>query len=343
MNNPLSATEAVLVTKRENLIYLTGFDGEGFVVLTAKKKYLCTDQRYWIRAKKVKGFELIDRAQDVKKTLRVSLKSIMTFLFEEETLSVAGLKRWRRILPGKQWKPGKGYVEHLRLVKSTVEMRKLQKAGRVANECLVRTLKQVRAGKTELDIKRILLRYIAESEAQGPSFDPIIAFGENAAVPHHVSTTKKLTRDDVVLIDMGVKYADYCSDMTRTFFIGHPRPEIAGMFELVRAAQKEASMAVRAGVRIRYLDEIARSVMGEEAQFFTHSLGHGVGLEVHENPSVAGKNDQLLEEGMVVTIEPGIYKEGIGGVRIEDTLLVTKKGSTNLTPFPKHPDIMRYR
>ena len=105
------------------------------------------------------------------------------------------------------------------------------------------------------------------------------------------------------------------------------------------AAQREAARAVRAGVKIRYLDEIARSVMGDEAKYFTHSLGHGVGLEIHEAPNVTGKNDQRLEAGMIITIEPGIYKEGVGGIRIEDTLLVTRKGSINLTRFPKKPRI----
>jgi Xaa-Pro aminopeptidase len=146
-----------------------------------------------------------------------------------------------------------------------------------------------------------------------------------------------------VLIDMGVKYKGYCSDMTRTFFIGKVRPELKGMFQLTKEAQKEAAGAVRAGVKIRFLDEIARSVMGEEAKYFTHSLGHGVGLEIHEAPGVSGGNEQKLTEGMVITIEPGIYKEGIGGIRIEDTMVVTKSGSQNLTRFPKHPDLGRYK
>jgi Xaa-Pro aminopeptidase len=345
MNN-ISSTEAYFVTKPENLVYLTGFDGEGFVVLTKKKGYVCTDQRYWILAKNVKpkDFELLDRAdKKMKEYLKKELRAVKLMKMEEETLSVAGLKRWKKFFGGKKWSNGEGYVEKLRLEKSSKEISALRMAGKIGDAVMAKTLNAVRPGKTELEIKTVMQKTIADSAAEGESFDPIIAFGENSAVPHHVSTDKKLGKDDVILIDMGVKYKGYCSDMTRTFFIGKPRPELKGMFQLTKEAQKEASGAVRAGVRIRYLDEIARSVMGEEAQFFTHSLGHGVGLEIHEAPVVSGGNEQKLTDGMVITIEPGIYKEGIGGIRIEDMMVVTKSGSTNLTRFPKHPDLMRYK
>jgi Xaa-Pro aminopeptidase len=170
----LSSSEAYLVTKPENLIYLSGFNGEGFVILTKKQNFVCTDQRYWILAKKVKpkDFELLDRAdKNMKKYLRKVLRGVTTLKIEEETLSVAGLKRWKKFFGGKKWAHGDGYVEKLRLEKSHKEIRALKTAGKIGDAVMAKTLKMIRPGKTELEIKRVMQKAIADSDAEGESFD----------------------------------------------------------------------------------------------------------------------------------------------------------------------------
>jgi Xaa-Pro aminopeptidase len=354
MKLEIDSQTAHLITKQENIVYLTGFKASfAVLILTPKKWYLITDQRYMIKArrlsmlrssramqdKKVKRLEILDVATDWLETIDRELKGVNTIFFEEEHLTVSGLQGWKKKITHASrkihWKEGNGFVEKMRLVKSESELKKLEKAGAIADKAFATVVKELKVGVTERYIHNRLVEEIRRV-TEDISFEPIVCFGVSSASPHHESGKRRLKQNDVVLIDMGAKFEGYCSDMTRTFFFGkRPNAELMRMLELTLKAQKEAAKMVKVGVKISDLDAKAREVLGEYDRYFTHSLGHGVGLEVHEGPSVSGKSNVRLEEGMVITIEPGIYKEGLGGIRIEDTLYVTKTGSVNLTRYPK--------
>ncbi len=332
----LDPASAVLVTKPEHVFYLTGFSGEGFAIATAKKTLLATDMRYWILAKEVKKKEvkLFKLAWPWEERIREELKAVKTMIFEEDHLTVEGLSRWKKRLPGKQWKENKGMLKKLRLVKSPEELRRLREAAQIGDLVLKKALKALRPGVTEKSVANLLRQY-AHEFGDGVSFDPIVAFGKNAAIPHHHSGQTKLKKDDMILIDEGAKYRGYMSDMTRCFQAGNGIPEVVRMYELLFQVQKKTVAMVKPGISVRELDKAARTMLGKEDKYFTHSLGHGVGVEIHEDPPVSSRCNTVLQAGMVITIEPGIYKENLGGVRIEDTLIVTKTGCEVITKNTK--------
>ncbi|MDP3975938.1 MAG: M24 family metallopeptidase, partial [bacterium] len=248
----------------------------------------------------------------------------------------AELKRWRKILPKRTWKESDGALRKLRLMKRPDELECLRRAAAIGDQILRKVLKQMKPGVTEKTMANLFRRY-SDELADGVSFDPIVAFGSNGAVPHHHSGEAVLKKNDAILIDQGVKYRGYMSDMTRCFFVGEGIPAVRKMYEQLLEAQRAGVNMVRAGVKISDLDRSVRALLGEDDKYFTHSLGHGVGLEIHEDPSVSGRTELILEAGMVITIEPGLYKPGIGGVRIEDTVIVTEAGCEVMTKSSKNP------
>jgi len=335
-------SEATLVTKPEHIFYLTNFDGEGFVIIDEHGMTLATDQRYWLLAKKVKkpGVKLLDLKHGWSEDFSLNFIHVRTVHFEEEHLTVAALAKWEKILHGRIWKRSEGYVRNIRLIKREDELKKLRMAAALGDKVLKKVLPMIKPGVTERHIANLLRQYSNEY-ADGTSFPPIVAFGKNGAFPHHHSDDTKLKKNDAILIDQGVKYQGYMSDMTRCFSIGKGIPVIRKMYDELLVAQQAGVNMVRAGVKIHDLDTAVRGLLGKENKHFTHSLGHGVGLEVHEDPGVSGRNETILKAGMVITIEPGIYKAGIGGVRIEDTVIVTEDGCEVITRSLKKPVILR--
>lgn len=331
-------SEAYLITKPEHVFYLTNFDGEGFVIVDEHGITLATDQRYWLLAKKIKksGVKLFDLKSGWSEELSLNFIHARTVHFEEEHLTVAALTKWENMLPGRIWKKSEGYIRKVRMIKREDELEKLTMAASLGDKVLKKVLPMIKPGVTELHIANLLRQYSHEY-ADGVSFPPIVAFGKNGAVPHHHSDGTKLKKNDAILIDQGVKYKGYMSDMTRCFFIGKGIPAIRKMYDQLLVAQQAGVNMVRAGVMISDLDAAVRALLGKENKYFTHSLGHGVGLEVHEDPGVSGRSDVVLKEGMVITIEPGIYKAGVGGVRVEDTVIVTKNGCEVITRSSKNP------
>jgi Xaa-Pro aminopeptidase len=332
----LKASEALLITTPEHIAYLTDFDGEGFVVITKKEIMLATDQRYWLLAKSVKkkSVKLFDIKGSWPEKLREHLKSTKTLYFEDEHITISELKRWKRILPKRKWKSSESAIRKQRLIKNGDELDKLRMAAKIGDKVLNKVLKHLKPGVTEKQIANLFRQYSNEL-ANGVSFDPIVAFGVNGAVPHHHSGNQKLKKNDAILIDQGVNYQGYMSDMTRCFFIGKGIQAVQEMYENLAKAQQAGVNMVRPGVKISDLAVAVRAMLGKEEKYFTHSLGHGVGMEVHEAPGVSTRSDVILEPGMVITIEPGIYKAKIGGVRIEDTLVVTEGGCEVITKSTK--------
>jgi len=331
MMNPKART-AYLVTKPEHIFYLTDFDGEGFVVVTKKETLLATDLRYWERAKKIKrrGVKLFEISSGWPARLDKHLSTLDEVLFEEDHLTIADLKRWKKILPKRSWKESQGVLRKMRLVKSEPELDKLRMAAKIGDQVLKKLLPELVPGVTEKGMSN-RFRQLSNELADGVSFDPIVAFGKNAAIPHHHSDGTKLKKNDAILIDQGVNYRGYMSDMTRCFFIGKGIPAVEAMYDQLMKAQHASRNMVRAGVKISDLAQATRALLGKDAKYFTHSLGHGVGLEIHEDPGVSTRSEVTLKEGMVITIEPGLYKPGIGGVRLEDTVIVTKDGCEVIT------------
>ncbi|MDP2690902.1 MAG: Xaa-Pro peptidase family protein [bacterium] len=327
---------AYLVTKPEHVFYLTNFNGEGFVVAMPNSMILATDQRYWLLAKKVKknGVRLFDLKNGWPAQLDKLLSEVKTLVFEEDHLTISGLERWKKTLPGRQWQHSKGMIRNLRLVKTADELEKLRKAADLGDRILKKLLPEFKPGVTEKQMAN-RFRQLSDEMADGVSFDPIVAFGVNGAIPHHHSGSTKLKKDDAILIDQGVKWKGYMSDMTRCFFIGKGIPAVQEMYNQLLKAQQAGVNMVRPGINIRDLATSVRALLGKEAKYFTHSLGHGVGLEIHEDPGVSIRTDLELKEGMVITIEPGLYKPSIGGVRIEDTVIVTEDGCEVITKSSK--------
>lgn len=331
-----------LITHTTNLHYLIGFTGTAGFLIMGKKNYFFTDFRYEATAAKLLKesksrvpFEFIKIDSNLKEILKKKLGKAKTIEFESNHVTVAELKRWKDLLKGHKLVPMKKTIEEIRWCKDENEVKLLKKSQKINAEVFKRIRAMIKPGHSELEIAWQIRAIGYELGAEDISFEPIVAFGNHSASPHHQNTTRKLKKRDIVLIDMGMKYKGYCSDMTRTFFIGKPSEEEAMVYDLVLQAQLAGITATKAGVKASSPDKAARKIMGDMAEHFGHSLGHGIGLDVHEYPGVSTRSKATLKEGMIVTMEPGIYLPGKFGVRIEDMGRVTKTGYENFTKVDK--------
>lgn len=328
-----------LITHLTNVRYLIDFTGTYGFLLLGKKNYFFSDFRYrgfaleLEKSKTRVPFKFIQLDKDFEKTFRKLAGKKLEF--EADHLSVNELAAWKKRFKGIFFVPQKSTVEDLRLLKDKEEIKYLKKSQQINEETLKKVIKLFKNGVTEQELAWKIKVIGHDLGAEDISFEPIVAFGPNSATPHHQNSTKKLKMGDLVLIDMGMKYKGYCSDMTRTLFTKKPTAEQENVYFKVLEAQELAIQALKAGVKCSKLDEIARDSMGEDAQHFGHSLGHGIGLDVHEAPNLSSRSKDILKENMIVTVEPGIYLPGKFGVRIEDMGRVTKTGYENFMKFEK--------
>jgi len=227
-------------------------------------------------------------------------------------------------------------IEKIRSVKSDREIGLVKESIRIAEKCLEEALLKVKPGIREIDVEALLTKSAIEHECT-LAFKPIVASGPNSAYPHHISTRRRIERGDVVVIDFGVRYRCYCSDITRTLVVGSPSQEIKNMIEAVAEAHIEAASKVKVGAYTSDVDRVAREVLKKYGldKYFIHSLGHGIGVECHERPSISPISEEKFESGNIITIEPGIYFRGRFGIRIEDDYLVTESGIQRLTSIPQ--------
>jgi len=328
-----------LITHLPNLQYLIEFTGTSGFMLLGKKNTFFTDFRYRGFAEQLEKsktripFQFVEMnknfAQELKKRAGKKVE------FEENHLTVEDLRLWKKRLPGVNFSPMKNPIEDLRLLKDQEEIKNLKKSQLINEETLKRIKNLLKKGQTELEIAWLIKIIGHELGADDISFEPIVAFGPHSATPHHQNSTAKFKPGDVVLIDMGMKVKGYCSDMTRTFFTKTPTAEQALVYNEVLKSQEVAIRALKAGVKCAKLDELSRKSMGPFAEHFGHSLGHGIGLDVHEAPNLSSRSTDTLKENMIVTVEPGIYLPGKFGVRIEDMGRVTKTGYENFTKAEK--------
>ncbi|MFN5598658.1 MAG: M24 family metallopeptidase [Gemmatimonas sp.] len=336
--------DGLLVSSLPNIRYLTGFSGSNALLLvTALECVLLTDFRYEAQvADEVRGGA----------TIRIEPTNLWAGLWPT-IAGTAGVERvgfesahllhrdFARLLEQGsrwQWRPTADLVETLRAVKDADEVARIERAVGMAERALQRTLKQVHPGLTETAVAGVLERCLRDEGSEAFPFPSIVASGPRSALPHARAADRVLQTGDFVLLDFGAVADGYCSDITRTVILGPPSDEQRDVYEIVREANVRASGAVRVGLRGMAADAVARDYIADRGygDAFGHSLGHGIGLEVHEAPRLARSVEAPLAAGMVVTIEPGIYRPGWGGVRIEDDVLITETGGRVLSHFPRH-------
>ncbi|MEK9166777.1 MAG: aminopeptidase P family protein [Patescibacteria group bacterium] len=330
-----------LINNLQNVKYLARFSGSNGFLILGKKNYFFTDFRYKDIAKELEKsktrikFEFIEIDKNLTENLKKVLRNSKNISFESNNMTVDELSMWKKRLKGFKFTKLENTIEDFRKIKDKEEIEKLKISQKINEDVLEEVKKLLKPGITELEVAWKIKSIGHDMGAQDISFEPIVGFQENSAVPHHQNTDRKLKNNELVLIDMGMKYQEYCSDMTRTFFFGKGSSEQHTIYNLVLESQLAGIKAIKAGVKAQKVDEISRKVMGEFAEHFGHSLGHGIGLDVHEAPSLSSRSKDTLEENMIVTVEPGIYLTGKFGVRIEDMGRVTKTGYENFTKAPK--------
>lgn len=342
----LQQIDAVLITHLPDVRYLCGFTGSNAALaVTAKRAAMFTDGRYTAQAKEeTEGARAVIAKKSALGEACVWLEAsgVAHACFDPAQTTVARLGGMRDALDkGKRrgfFQPlEKPLVSDLRLVKDADELLLMEKAALLGCNLFAAVLPHIQAGVVETEIAADLEFFARSLGAEGMSFETIVASGKRSALPHGRATSARLPRNGFVTLDFGVILKGYCSDMTRTVYVGKPANRERSAYDAVLEAQEAAVEAVRPGATCGEVDEAARGVLRKAglAEYFTHSTGHGVGLEIHESPRVAEGQDFVLAPGMVITIEPGVYMEEKFGIRIEDMVAVTKDGGKILTPAPK--------
>ncbi len=337
--------EGFLVTDLKNLNYLTGFDGEGFALIEASgKNYLLTDSRYTEQAQKESpNFKILTDEPNKKDARILALKKIIAkskikkIAFESNNLSYADFKKYSDSFDSIEFLPTENIIEQIRMLKDKEEIIKMKKAAQITTESLKDVFEIIKPGVRELDIASELAYTIRKKGAQKESFDIIVVSGKRSSLIHGKPSEKKILEGELIIVDVGANYQNYNSDITRTVIMGKENKKQKEIFSIVSEAQKAALEFLKPGIRCKEVDSVARDIIVKKGygEYFGHGLGHGVGLDIHELPRVSFIDDTVLLPGMVVTIEPGIYLPEVGGVRIEDSVLITESGYEILTWFPK--------
>ncbi|MBI4655673.1 MAG: aminopeptidase P family protein [Elusimicrobia bacterium] len=324
--------DAMVVTRPFELGFLTGFHLEGYMLLISRldaRAYLPKMLLEHFRSKVdfVKAFAPDSIMDEVISTIN-SCKLRKT-AFEPETETYPRGVFWRK----KGLIERKGLTAALRKIKEGAEIEAVRKSCAIASRAFKIMKPRIKPGRTEISICLEIEDIMQSFGAKGPSFNIIIGSGPNSALPHHETSARTVKNNEPVLVDFGCLCDFYCSDITRAFFIGRPPAEYLKIYSIVKKAQEKAVARVRSGVRAKDIDKTARDCISDAGygQYFIHGTGHGIGLEIHEAPSLNSKSEDILKEGMTVTVEPGIYLPGKFGVRIEDSVLVKKTGCEILT------------
>lgn len=331
---------ALLVTNGTNVRYLTGFAStNAWLLAEAERTFLLTDGRYAEAAKTVAGVEVIQAEADLARDLRDRLPSFALAAVGFEAAHVSYATYAVLGESGIDLVPTRMAVEELRTVKDDAELDAIRRAALILNDTLELLASTAVIGKTEAEIAWWVERTLRELGAEAMSFDPIVASGPNAALPHHHPGPRVIQPDEILLVDAGCKVDGYCSDCTRTFATGSLPATLERAYETCREAQARSLEAVRAGVACRDADAVARGYIRELGYEVVHSLGHSVGLDIHEYPRLTDTSEDTIAPGNVLTVEPGVYLPGLGGIRIEDLVVVGPDGLEILTPVTK--DLLR--
>ena len=322
--------DGIIINNLKNVYYLTGFWGSnGTVFISRDRQILVTDARYIIAAKQeVTGFEIFAKIAKDMGLSRIG--------FEDE-ISVSYYHRMQVAFEGLELIPQTQFVEALRMIKDETEIATIRKACSISDQAFQDALEFIKPGKTEIEIANFLDFRMRELGAAGLSFDTILASGINSSKPHAHPMHKPVELGEAITMDFGCLYEHYVSDMTRTIYLGHVSDEQAEIYNTVLKANQALIDQAKAGLGFRDFDKIPRDIIVEAGygQYFTHGIGHGIGLDIHEEPYFSQTSKEVIKTGMVLTDEPGIYIEGKYGVRIEDDILITDTGCELLTLAPK--------
>ncbi|MHC4123253.1 MAG: M24 family metallopeptidase [Planctomycetota bacterium] len=331
--------DCIIITKPANVTYVNGFSGDdSWSIITSKKSYLLTDSRYTEQAKKqCRCCKIIEWknpiAREVAKLLNKQ-KSVQKIAIES-SCSISIFKCLRKILKTRL-KTISNTIESIRGTKDNSEIKSISAAANIAANAFRETVKHLKSGISENELAGILDFETRKLTATN-SFETIVAFGANASQPHHHPNSRKLRKNDTALIDFGVKYKNYCCDLTRCFIVGKSTALYLKAYETVKKAHDTALKMIKDGIEIKKVDSAARKIIKDSGlPVYGHGTGHGLGLEVHEQPILSSKSKGKLCSGMVITIEPGIYIPGKLGIRLEDDLLVTQNGCETLTKSCPH-------
>lgn len=330
----LAADEAYYITEENSVRYYSGFAGEGRLLVTAEACILFTDSRYTEAAERIEGLSVFDIAKGTENGVPSAVNKLY---LSEADISLAAYKNLQKLLPQVEFLPDRGQIAQGRMQKSPEELKLIAAASEISEHAYLQVLNFVKPGVSE---KALAFEYewlCRKAGAQGLSFDVIAASGPNSSMPHATVTDRCLENGDFITFDLGCVVEGYCSDMTRTVALGSCSDEMREVYAVVLQAQLAGLAQVRSGTACRAADAAARSIIAEAGygEYFGHSLGHGVGLAVHEAPNLSPKSDFTLEENMVVTVEPGIYLPGKFGVRIEDLVVAQAEKCEILTKNSK--------
>lgn len=332
--------QGIIISNPTNIKYLTGIEAEGTLLVARKENFFLTDGRY---LEEVKSTLTIDDEIVVCNITGMSKEDYENYFlfcenvgFEENYITYAQYKDYMQKYKVNNFEETDYIIEKQRMIKDEEEIEKISKACEITDMCFTHLLDYIKIGKTEKEIEKEIETFFMNNGADGLAFDTIVASGSNSSKPHAKTTDKKIELGDPITIDMGCKYKGYCSDMTRTVFAGVVPSLVKPVYDLVLKNQLQTQKDLKEGASIRILARNVENDFKLNGYDLIHSLGHGVGLDIHEMPSINSKNDTVLKDKMVITNEPGIYLPNNFGVRIEDTVLITKSGCINLTKSDKN-------
>lgn len=335
--------DSFVITSEKNRMYFTNFKSTfGYLVLNRKGNIFITDYRYYEMAQYLTGFgiEVVPAASGkINETLLNALNKFntKTIGYEDTEMTVNDFESFKVKLEGFSLHPIGKEIAQIRIDKTEEEIGYITSAQAITDKVFSKILKFVKEGMTELDIAVEIEHQIKLLGGDGTAFDTIVASGVNSSKPHAHPTTKVICKGDAITLDFGARYKGYCSDMTRTFFLDEPDAKLLNIYNIVLNAQQLALEAVKPGIVCNTIDKIARDFIADNGygEFFTHGLGHAVGINIHERPAFSPNCEDILQPNTVITVEPGIYVVGLGGVRIEDMVVVTKNGINDLTTSTK--------
>lgn len=334
-----SKIDGFLVTDPLNIYYLSGFTGdEGLLLITSTDKYLITDSRFEEQIKvENPDWNAVITREYLKAACDIAAKQHLDAIGFEDNLDYASYDLLDETSVA-DIVPFSGFVEELRAIKDDEEIALIKKSCALADDGFKFVIDNLKEGQSELDLANDLDYFMKKHGASAQSFETIAASGEHTTWPHGTATSRKIVQGDLITLDYGYFVDGYTSDVTRTFSLGQQSQEVKDIYQLVLEAQQATIEAVKAGVTGAQLDHTGRSIIEKAGygKYFNHGMGHGIGLDIHELPNVGQRFNDVMQAGEIITIEPGIYVPGVGGIRIEDDLLVTSTGSEVLTKSNKN-------
>lgn len=332
--------EGILITSTYNRRYVSNFTGSaGAVLISGEKALFITDFRYVEQAgNQCIGFEIVQHKGAILQEVATQAEKlgIKKLAFEQDYTTFTQYKELETVVKG-ELVPVSGIIEKLRLIKTNEEIKILKEAAKIADAAFTHILDFIKVGKTELEVSNELEFFMRKLGATSSSFDTIVASGKRSALPHGVASDKVIEAGDFITLDYGAYYNGYVSDITRTIAVGNPDEKLKEIYDIVLTAQLKGMEGIKPGMTGVEADALTRDYITEKGygEYFGHTTGHGIGLEVHEGPNLSFRNNAPLEPGMVVTVEPGIYIPGLGGVRIEDDTIITEDHNEALTHSTK--------